>query len=141
MGKRNKPSNFFPHDAPSILNQTTSAGVSWDEVPDFAISQVEWMDGRHGSAKQTLPSIEHTPVPAVLFSLPRLHENRPLGSKAMIDFHGANFRLANCRPGAWLISPYTGWRWAKWPTGDVGWIPADAALPESLRVRSRDDFQ
>ena len=38
------------------------------------------------------------------------------------------------RAGAWLISPFTGWKWAKWPTGEVGWIPADAELPPKMRV-------
>jgi hypothetical protein len=52
----------------------------------------------------------------------------------MLDVHGAKSRLENCRPGAWLISPFTGWRWAKWPDGEVGWVPANVCLPESLRV-------
>ena len=55
--------------------------------------------------------------------------------------HSARQRLANYRPGAWLISPYTGWKWAKWPDGEVGWLPADVALPDLLRVRSRNDIQ
>jgi hypothetical protein len=25
--------------------------------------------------------------------------------------------LHEVRPAAWFISPYTGWKWAKWPTG------------------------
>src|SRR3954470_20013357 len=107
MGNPSKHPGSPPNGPPHNAKEVTSAGMPWDEVPDSAIRQVEWMDGRHGSAKQTLPSIEHTPVPAVLFSLPRLHENRPRGSKAMIDAQGAKFRLADCRPGAWLISPYT----------------------------------
>lgn len=127
--------------AVSASSDVTSAGVPWSEVPDFALSYVEWMDGRHGPATETLPPIDQTPIPAVLLILPRLHEHRPRGSKAMIDAHGAKCRLTNCRPGAWLLSPFTGWRWAKWPTGEIGWIPADAALPDSLRVRSRDDIQ
>jgi hypothetical protein len=122
-------------------SDVTSAGVPWSEVPDFALADVEWMDGRHGSAKGALPSIDETPIPAVLFALPVLHEDRPRGSKAMIDAHGAKCRLSNCRSGAWLLSPFTGWRWAKWPTGEVGWVPADVALPDSLRIRSRDDIQ
>ena len=32
-------------------SDVTSAGVSWSEVPDFALADIEWMDGRHGSAK------------------------------------------------------------------------------------------
>ena len=58
----------------------------------------------------------------------------------MIDVNGAKCRLADCRPGAWLLSPFTGWKWAKWPSGEIGWLPADTALPDSLRVRPRDDI-
>ncbi|WLB48293.1 hypothetical protein QIH93_10035 [Bradyrhizobium ottawaense] len=119
----------------------TSAGVCWSEVPDFALAHVEWMDGRHGSAGQNLPSVDQAPIPAILFSLPRLHQDRPRGTKAMIDVNGAKCRLAKCRPGAWLLSPFTGWKWAKWPDGEVGWLPSDVALPSLLRVQSRNDIQ
>jgi hypothetical protein len=40
----------------------TSAGVPWNEVPEFARHQVEWMDGRHGPAQDRLPSVEVLPV-------------------------------------------------------------------------------
>lgn len=126
---------------PPDTDDVTSAGVPWSEVPDFARPHVVWIDGRHGSAKNVLPTIDEIPVPSVLFELPRLHEKRPRGSTAMIDFSGAKSRLANCRPGAWLVSPYTGWRWAKWPTGEIGWVPPAVDLPESLRVSSRDDIK
>ena len=107
----------------------TSSGVPWSEVPDFVLTKVEWMDGRHGPAREPLPSIGQVPIPAVLFTLPCLHEDRPRGSSAMIDTQGAKLRPSNCRPGAWVKSPITGWRWAKWPTGEVGWVPANVALP------------
>ena len=122
------------------LGDVTSAGVTWSEVPDFARADVEWMDGRHGSAKDLLPAISEVPVPDVLYSLPGLHEQRPRGSKAMIDAHGARSRLACCRPGAWLLSPFTGAKWAMWPDGEIGWVPADVVLPQCLKVRSRDDI-
>ena len=32
-------------------SDVTSAGVPWSEVPDFALADIEWMDGRHGPAK------------------------------------------------------------------------------------------
>jgi hypothetical protein len=128
-------------DAGQFSDDVTSAGMPWSEVPEFALPYVEWMDGRHGCAKDLLPSPEEVPIPAVLFELPRLHENRPRGSKAMIDAQGAGFRLADCRPGAWVVSPYTGWQWAKWPTGEVGWVPRGTALPDALRVSSRNDIQ
>ena len=119
----------------------TSAGIPWSEVPDFALTKAEWMDGRHGPAREPLPSIDQVPIPAVLFTLPCSHEDRPRGATAMIDAHGARLRLSHCRPGAWVKSPITGWRWAKWPSGEVGWVPANVALPESLRVGPGDDIQ
>jgi hypothetical protein len=122
-------------------SDVTSAGVPWSEVPDAPCPYTEWLDGRHGPAEDVLPPVDHIPVPAVLLSLPVLHEDRPRGSKPMADVHGARQRLAGCRPGAWLISPFTGWKWAKWPSGEVGWLPADTALPASLRVRPRNDIQ
>jgi hypothetical protein len=119
----------------------TSAGVPWSEVPASVLHFVEWMDGRHGPAQDSLPTIEDVPIPPVLCSLPRLHPDRPRGSKPMIDVHGARSRLSHRRPGAWSISPYTGWRWAKWPDGEVGWLPNDVSLPASLRVGTRNDLQ
>ena len=58
------------------LGDVTSAGVTWSGVGclDFARADVEWMDGRHGSAKDLLPAISEVPVPDVLYSLPGLHE-------------------------------------------------------------------
>jgi hypothetical protein len=112
----------------------TSAGVPWSDVPDFVLPHVEWIDNRRGPAQRALPPIGEVPVPTIFDSLPRLHDDRPRGSKAMLDVHGAKSRLENCRPGAWLISPFTGWKWAKWPDGEVGWVPANVCLPESLRV-------
>ena len=116
----------------------TSAGVPWSEITGYERPDVEWMDGRHGPAKGTLPSVDEIPIPEVLLTHPVLHAGRPTGSKPMIDVHGAKQRLANCRSGAWLISPYTGWRWAKWPNGEVGWLSADMVLPDELRVPSGD---
>ncbi len=53
----------------------TSAGIPWSEVPDFALTKAEWMDGRHGPAREPLPSIDQVPIPAVLFTLPCSHED------------------------------------------------------------------
>jgi hypothetical protein len=119
----------------------TSAGMPWSEVPDSPCPYTEWLDGRHGPAKDALPSVDQLPIPEVLLVLPVLHADRPRGSKPMADVHGAKQRLAGCRPGAWLVSPFTGWRWAKWPNGEVGWLSADTVLPDVLRVRSRNDVQ
>ena len=119
----------------------TSAGRRLGDVPDFARSDVEWMEGVHGSAKDGLPPETDVPTPKRLNSIPELHPDRPRGSKAMIDVHGANFRLKNCRPGAWLVSTFTGWKWAVWPSGHIGWLPNDVVLPDALRVLSRSDVQ
>jgi hypothetical protein len=128
-----------PIDAAPSPRDVTSTGVPWSKMPRDVLVHVEWMDGRHGTAKEPLSPVDQVPIPAILFELPHLHENRPRGSKAMIDAHGARHRLANCRRGAWLVSPYTGWRWAKWPGGDVGWVPDHVTLPDTLRVSSRDE--
>jgi hypothetical protein len=71
--------------------------------------------------------MDAVPVPDILCGLPDLHEDRPRGSKAMLDAAGARARLRDERPGAWLISPYTGWKWAKWPNENVGWLPGDTS--------------
>lgn len=122
-------------DGGSIL---TSAGVLWSEVPEFGRPHVAWIDGRDGSAQTTLPPVAVVPVPEILNTLPYLHEKRPRGSKAMLDVAGARARLRHVRPGAWLISPYSGWKWAKWPTGDVGWLPAEVEMPPALQVPARN---
>src|SRR5258705_12338114 len=114
--------------------ELTSAGVPWSEVPEFARGDVAWIDGRRGSAQSSLPPIDVVPVPDILYSLPSLHENRPRGSKAMLDAAGARARLRDVRPGAWLISSFSGQKWAKWPSGDVGWLPPDIELPATLQV-------
>jgi len=119
----------------------TSAGVPWSEVPEFARADVAWIDGRNGTAQTPLPPLEAVPVPDVLERMPSLHELRPRGSKAMLDAAGARARLRGVRAGAWLVSPYTGWKCAKWPNGDVGWLPAEVELPAKLRVGARNDLQ
>jgi hypothetical protein len=115
-------------------------GRSVERRPEFARHHVEWMDGRLGSSQQPLP-FDEVPVPDILNRLPYLHEQRPRGSKAMINAAGARARLHEVRPGAWPISPFTGWKWGKWPSGDVGWLPSDVKLPPCLRVPARNDVQ
>ncbi len=100
-----------------------------------------WMDGRHGPAQGLVPSLDEEPIPEALFRLPRLHPQRPRGSKPMLDVAGAKARLRDARPGAWVISPFTGWKWAKFPDGEVGWIAPDVTLPEALQVTARNDLQ
>ena len=119
----------------------TSAGIPLSEVADDVRHEVEWMDGVHGSALDQLPSIDVVPIPEVLTRLPRLHPDRPRGATAMIDAHGENHRLKNCRPGAWLISPRTSHKWAKWPDDSIGWLPKDTDMPSCLRVSNRNDEQ
>ena len=118
---------------------TSSAGVPWEDVPEHALADVEWMDGRHGPGEDKA-SVEEFPVPSVLLTLPDLHPKRPRGSKAMIDAHGAKRRLGGLRPGAWLLSPFTGWKWAVLPSGNVSWVPPLTDLPDTLRVDTRNDI-
>ena len=56
----------------------------------------------------------------------------------MLDAAGAQAPLREVRPGGWLISPYTGWKWAKFPNGEVGWLPANIGLPASLEVTAHN---
>ena len=119
----------------------TSAGVLWSEVPEHAVQYVEYIEGRHGPSTRPLPGLEEFPVPQALLDLPDRHPDRPTGSKAMLDAAGAKARLDGCRPGAWLISPLTGWWWAKWPDGSVWWIPEHTELPTELFITARDDLQ
>jgi hypothetical protein len=139
------PDNLTPveQDGFSVTENEdrTSAGVPWSKVPEFARQHVTWMDGRHGSAQTALPSLDIVPVPDVLKKQYPRERLQPGGTKAMIDAAGARARLRDLRPGAWLISPYTGWKWAKWPNGEVGSVPADVDLPTSLQVPSRNDIQ
>ena len=120
-------------------DELTSAGVRWSDVDDDVLPYVEWMDGRHGAAKDELPSVDEVPIPPILFTIPVLSPDRPTGTKPMIDVAGARRRLEGCRPGAWVVSVFTGWRWAKWPNGEVGWLPRDVQLSNVLRISSRDD--
>ena len=118
----------------------TSAGCLWSEVPEHSVHLVEYIDGFHGSPTRPLPGLEEVPVPQTLLELPQLNPERPRGSKAMLDAAGAKARLADCRPGAWLISPFSGWKWAKWPDGSVEWLPREVELPGELRITARDDL-
>lgn len=104
-------------------------------------TSLDWLNGNHGPARKRLPSLQEMPVPTSLSPQTRLHPDRPTGSKPMLDVSAAKKRLAIARPGAWLVSVFTGWKWAKWPDGDVGWVPKSTELPRALRVDCRDDLQ
>ena len=134
---KDKPVTILPDGGPDV----TSAGVNWNEVPEFARHHVAWIDGRHGSAQAAVPPIDAEPVPKILYRLPALHPDRPTGSKAMLDAHGARARLADRRAGAWIISPFTGWKWAVFPDGEIHWVPSNVELPVSLRAQARNDAQ
>ena len=55
----------------------------------------------------------------------------------MIEVHGAQARLRGARPGAWLISRFTGWRWAVWPDREVGsMLPRWNCPPASASKRA-----
>jgi hypothetical protein len=119
----------------------TSAGVPWSKVPEWALADVEFMEGRHGPSTKPLPSLDEVPIPAILFELQFPHEERARGTKAMIDAHGAQARLNGCRPGAWMIAPYGGNRFVVTPDGTAHWCPKSLELPDSLRVDARNDLQ
>jgi hypothetical protein len=131
----------FIVDIPDGGDEFTSAGMKWSAVPEHARYKAAWIDGRHGPTRARLPTVEVEPIPDILYRLPHLHDKRPRGSKAMLDAGGASARLRGARPGAWVVSPYTGWKWAVWPTGEVGWLPANVALPANLRAQARNDVQ
>lgn len=57
----------------------------------------------------------------------------------MLDAGSAKAWLKAARPGAWLVSPFSGWKWATWPDGEVGWVPADVELPAELRLRTHGE--
>jgi hypothetical protein len=127
---------------PAILLDTdaerrTSSGIPLKDLAIEIRHIIDWIDGVHGSAAELeLPSISEVPIPRELLYIPRLHPDRPRGASAMADAHGANLRLRGCRPGAWLVSPKTGWHWAVWPNGEIGWLPKSIELPPELRVSS-----
>ena len=52
---KDKPVTILPDGGPDV----TSAGVNWNEVPEFARHHVAWIDGRHGSAQAALPPIQY----------------------------------------------------------------------------------
>jgi hypothetical protein len=56
--------------SPSDGDQATSTGTRWSEVPEFVRHHVVWIDGRHGPAQRSLPSIEVEPIPEILHRLP-----------------------------------------------------------------------
>jgi YqaJ-like viral recombinase domain len=66
-------------------------------------------------------------------------EDRPRGWKAMLDSAVARALLRDVPTGAWPVGPFSGWKWAKWSSGDVGWLSADVELPTTLQVSVRRD--
>jgi len=118
----------------------TSVGSRLGDEPDFIRSDLEWIEGVQGTAKNNLLTEDEFPTPIYFTSAPELHPDRPLGSNMMLDAHGAKNRLKGCRPGAWIISPFAGRKWAVWPSGYVGWVPMDIEFPDCLKVFSRDDL-
>ena len=119
----------------------TSVGDRLGDKADWIRPELEWIEGVHGSAAKSQSTELEMSTPGVLHTLPELHPGRPRGSTAMIDANGATHRLRGCRPGSWLVSPKTAWKWAVWPSGHVGWLPKEINLPDALRVHSRNDVQ
>ena len=124
-------------------SDATSADVLPFKRPDIATAKPKCVDGREDIAEETPLSIDHVStcvvLPMFLFALPSLNEARPRSPRTMGDANIAGRRLQNYSPGAWLLSPMTGFLWAKWPNGEVGWVPANVKLPDFLRVQLSDD--
>src|ERR1700738_349376 len=76
MSKKNGYS-FRSEGGPDL----TSAGVPWNEVPEFARRHLGWIDGRHASGQSPLPPVHVVPVPDILSSVPYLHDDRPVDRK------------------------------------------------------------
>ena len=121
-----------------LAHKETSAGVKFKDVPIDARHEVEWIEGCH-VFNRNLPTLNELPVPRILYQLPALHPDRPRGSRAMLCAHGAKGRLVGLRPGAWTVTPFNEWRYAIFPNGQVGWIPKEINLPQTLFVPFRND--
>ena len=121
-----------------LAHKETSAGVKFKDVPIDARHEVEWIEGCH-VFNRNLPTLNELPVPRILYQLPALHPDRPRGSRAMLCAHGAKSRLVGLRPGAWTVTPFNDWRYAIFPDGQVGWIPTEMDLPQTLFVPFRND--
>jgi hypothetical protein len=52
----------------------------------------------------------------------------------MVDAWGAKRCLAMSEPGAWVISPLTNRIWARWPGGEIDWLPPSVLLPSAAKV-------
>lgn len=74
-----------------------------------------------------------------LFALPSQNEAGPRSPRTMGDVTIAKRRIQNHGPGALLLSPMTGHLWAKWPRGEVDWVPASVTLPDFLHVQLGDE--
>jgi hypothetical protein len=70
----------------------------------------------------------------VLSTMRRPHPDRPRGSKAMGDAWGAKRCLVMSEPGSWVISPSTNRIWARWPGGEIDWLPPSVLLPSAAKV-------
>ena len=116
-----------------------SVGGRLGDKPDWIRPELEWIGGAHGSVASTqVDAGKPLPEPVYVKVKPSEH---PRGASVMVDYHGASQRLKGCRPGSWLLSPRTGWKWIVWSNGSIGWQPKDACLPDALRVTSRNDAQ
>jgi hypothetical protein len=88
----------------------------------------------------------HEPVPRFQFKrdcflcLP-VTELKPPCSPERQAGNRRTARLRDVRPGAWLISPYSGWKWAKWSGGDVGWLRQTLSCPRSCKCRHAMTFR
>jgi hypothetical protein len=78
-------------------------------------------------SQRPLPAIDDVPVPDIVNRLPCRHEQRPRGSRAMIDAAGARARLREVRPRGVANQSIHGLEMgqvAKWPSGQVAKWPS-----------------
>jgi hypothetical protein len=135
-------SEQMPNDATASSSDVASADVLSFKRPDIANTKPRCVEGQEDTAEKTPLSIDHVStcvvLPIFLFTLPSMNKDGPCSPRTMGDSNIASRKLQNYGPGAWLLSPMTGFLWAKWPNGDVGWVPASVTLPEFLRVQLSD---
>jgi hypothetical protein len=60
-------------------------------------TDLDWLNGTHGPERKHIPSLEEVPVPVALSQSAKLHPDRPIGSKPMLEVNAARNRLAVAR--------------------------------------------
>lgn len=120
-----------PRTQDAFIRTSADAEDPGEELP--LSKDLRWLKTIAGPASLAV-TLTEAPIPEALFGTFRAHPSMPYGSTLMLDAAAANRRLKDCRPGAWLISPKTGWKWAVFANTKVDWVPSSVVLPEYLQV-------